>query len=76
LHGLGRFIRRFHTATPYFQNGAIRFKEVVVDSKKDGFYIRRVRAALASTLRNQFGYKVAEDARRSWKRSAGITARN
>ena len=52
------------TAVPYFQNGAIRFKDVVVESRKDGLYIRGVRAALASTLRGQFAYQVADDAKR------------
>jgi hypothetical protein len=59
------------TAVPYFQNGAIRFKDVVVASRKDGFYIRRVRAALASTLHTQFAYKVAEDARRILEEKRG-----
>jgi hypothetical protein len=59
------------TALPYFDKGAIRFKDVVVESKKDGFYIRRVRAALASTLRSQFAYKVADDAKRILEEKRG-----
>jgi hypothetical protein len=59
------------TATTYFQNGAIRFKDVVVESKKDGFYIRRVLAALTSTLRTQFAYKVADDAKKILEEKRG-----
>ena len=59
------------TALPYFDKGAIRFRDVVVESKKDGFYIRRVRAALASTLRSQFAYKVADDARKILEEKRG-----
>jgi len=62
--GLGDSFDLSITAVPYYLNGAIRFRDVLVDSKRDGFYIRRVRAALASTLRNQFAYRVADDARR------------
>jgi hypothetical protein len=59
------------TAMPYFDKGAIRFKDVVVESRKDSFYIRHVRAALASTLRNQFAYKVADDARKILEEKRG-----
>lgn len=62
-------------AVPYFHNGAIRFKDVLVESKKDGFYIRRVRAALTATLRNQFEYKVAEDARKILEEKRGNYSR-
>ena len=59
------------TAVPYFHAGAIRFKDVLVESKRDGFYIRRVRAALTSTLRNQFAYKVTDDARKILEEKRG-----
>jgi hypothetical protein len=59
------------TAVPYFHDGAIRFKDVLVESRKDGFYIRRVRAALTHTLRSQFAYKVAEDARKILEEKRG-----
>jgi hypothetical protein len=62
--GLGDSFDLAITAIPYFQDGSIRFKDVQVLSKKDGFYIRRVRAALTSTLRGQFAYRLADDARR------------
>jgi hypothetical protein len=69
--GLGDSFDVSITALPYFEKGAIRFKDVVVESKKDGFYIRRVRAALASTLRSQFAYKVADDARKILEEKRG-----
>jgi hypothetical protein len=62
--GLGDSFDLAITAVPYYQNGAIRFKDVSVDAKKDSFYIRRVRAALASTLRSQFAYRLADDAKK------------
>src|SRR4051794_30000165 len=69
--GLGDSFDVSITASPYFQNGAIRFKDVVVESKKDGFYIRRVRAALASTLGSQFAYKVEDDAKKILEEKRG-----
>ena len=69
--GLGDSFDVSITAMPYFQNGAIRFKDVLVESKKDSFYIRRVRAALTSTLRSQFAYKVIEDAKRILEEKRG-----
>ena len=64
LRGNGDSFDLSITALPYFEKGAIRFRDVLVESKKDSFYIRRVRAALASTLRSQFAYKAAEDAQK------------
>jgi hypothetical protein len=69
--GLGDSFDLEITAVPYFHDGAIRFKDVLVESKKDGFYIRRVRAALAGTLRTQFAYKVAEDAKKLLEEKRG-----
>jgi hypothetical protein len=69
--GLGDSFDLKITAVPYFHDGAIRFKEVLVESKKDGFYIRRVRAALTATLRSQFAYKMVEDARRILEEKRG-----
>ena len=69
--GLGDSFDLTITAVPYFHDGAIRFKDVLVESKKDGFYIRRVRAALTETLRSQFAYKVAADARKILEEKRG-----
>jgi hypothetical protein len=73
--GLGDSFDLAITAVPYFHDGAIRFKDVLVESKKDGFYIRRVRAALTATLHNQFAYKVAEDARKILEEKHGNYSR-
>ncbi len=69
--GLGDSFDLSITAVPYYRDGAIRFKDVAVDAKKDGFYIRRVRAALATTLRSQFAYKVADDAKKILEEKRG-----
>jgi hypothetical protein len=69
--GLGDSFDVSITALPYFEKGAIRFKDVVVESAKESFYVRRVRAALASTVRSQFVYKVADDAKRILEEKRG-----
>jgi hypothetical protein len=69
--GMGNSFDVSITALPYFDKGAIRFKDVAVESKKDGFYIRRVCASLASTLRSQFAYKVADDAKKILEEKRG-----
>jgi hypothetical protein len=66
-------------ATPYYENGAIRLRDVRVDSADaDGFYIRRVRASLAYSLPRQFSYGIYDEAKRileeprpnvTWKQS-------
>jgi hypothetical protein len=69
--GLGDSFDVSITAMPYFHDGAIRFKDVVVESKKDGFYIRRVLAGLTTTLRSQFAYKVADEAKKILEEKRG-----
>jgi hypothetical protein len=52
-------------ATPYYQEGAIRLRDVRVESADaDGFYIRHVRSALAYSLPRQFSYRIYDDAKR------------
>ncbi len=52
-------------ATPVYVDGKIAFQDVRVESPgRDGFYIRRVKAALQQTLSKDFRYAVLEDARR------------
>ena len=52
-------------ATPYYTNGSIRLKGVRVDSEgADGFYVRRVRSALAQGLTADFSYRLYDDAKR------------
>jgi hypothetical protein len=52
------------TGVPYFSGGNVAFKDIVIDTDRDGFYIRRVRAALKDTLAKDFKYNLASDARR------------
>jgi hypothetical protein len=52
-------------AAPWYRDGWLALKDVRVESPgRDGFYIRRVRAAMADSLGKQFKYSVAADARR------------
>ncbi len=52
-------------AAPYYQDGNIALKDVQVDgSGRDGFYIRRVCAALKRSLERDFRYPAAAEARR------------
>ena len=52
------------TGVPYFSNGNIAFKDVAVETSRDGFYIRRVKLALRETLAKEFTYSLASDAKR------------
>jgi hypothetical protein len=57
-------------ATPYYQDGFLRLKDVRVEGKgRDGFYIRRVCAAMARSLQTQFSYPVVEEAKRILERN-------
>jgi hypothetical protein len=60
------------TAMPYFQNGAIRFTDVVVDTKNMASTSAVCGRSLTSTLRSQFAYKVADDATKILPEKRGI----
>lgn len=63
--GMGDAFDLSISAVPYFHDGNIGFQGVRVDSTgRDGFYIRRVRSAMAQTLSTQFQYPIVDDARR------------
>jgi hypothetical protein len=63
--GLGDAFDVNITGTPHYQDGFIGLKDVVVDgSGRDGFYIRRVCAALKRSLERDFRYPAAGEARR------------
>jgi hypothetical protein len=63
--GLGDAFDVAISAVPYYHDGAIRLKEVLVESKgRDSFYIRRVRALLAASFAKDFQYRVADDAKK------------
>jgi hypothetical protein len=52
-------------AVPQYRDGSLALRDVRVDSPgRDGFYIRRVRAAMADSLTRQFKYNVSSDAKR------------
>ena len=62
--GLGDSFEASITAVPYYQDGVLRLKDVhVVGKGRDGFYIRRVCAALTESLRTQFKYRLFDDAK-------------
>ncbi|HNY41986.1 MAG TPA: hypothetical protein PKJ41_16405 [Bryobacteraceae bacterium] len=51
-------------ALPYYQDGFLKLKNVRVEGKgRDGFYIRRVCAAMARSLQTQFSYRVLDEAK-------------
>lgn len=52
------------TGVPHFSSGNIAFKDILIETDRDGFYIRRVRAALRDTLSKEFKYNLATDAKR------------
>lgn len=63
--GMGDSFDLAIAAIPFYKDGAIMLRDIKVDSpNKDGFYIRRVRAAIADSLARQFSYSVAADAKR------------
>jgi hypothetical protein len=49
---------------PFYDKGNVAFKDVYIDTGKDGFYVRRVRAALRETLSKEFKYNITSDAKR------------
>ena len=73
--GLGDSFEASIAALPYYQDGALRLKDVqVVGKGRDGFYIRRVCSALAESLRTQFKYRLLEDAKLILERKQDGTA--
>jgi len=59
-------------AMPYYQDGFLKLKNVRVEGKgRDGFYIRRVCAAMARSLQTQFSYRVLDEARALLEKKPG-----
>jgi hypothetical protein len=52
------------TATPYVHNGALALKDVKVTTVKESYYIRRVRAALSTSIEKDLRIDVKEQAKR------------
>lgn len=75
--GLGDAFDLTIRAMPYYQDGFLRLKNVQVEGKgRDGFYIRRVCAAMARSLQTQFSYRVLDEAKKILERKPTATARN
>ncbi len=56
-------------ASPYYDSGLIRLKDVEVETAgRDSIYSRKVRAAITENLSRKFEYKVADEARRILER--------
>lgn len=56
-------------ASPYYDSGLIRLKDVNVETAgRDSLYARKVRAAITENLSKKFEYKVADEARRILER--------
>lgn len=63
--GLGDDFAVTVLATPHYQSGKLRLKDVsVVTEGKDSLYIRNVRQRLGSTLEREFFYALDADAKR------------
>lgn len=68
--GLGDSFDVLIGALPVYQDGWLALRDVRVESPgRDGFYIRRVRAAMSDSLSREFKYNVAADARRILEQS-------
>jgi len=61
------------TGRPYFGRGAVRLDAVVVRTAANGFYARRVAAALARSVPDQFEYPLQADMKRAIE-AGGSTA--
>ena len=63
--GLGGDFDLTILATPYYVNGKLALKQVLVDSRgRDSLYIRRVCKALAESIEREFSYPIHETARK------------
>ena len=62
--GLGDSFDLMMTALPVVEKGAIALKDVNVATKRDSYYIRRVRAALARSMSRELKIEVRDQARK------------
>lgn len=62
--GVGDSFELTLNARPVAANGTVGFREFVVSTPRDSFYIRRVRAALIETLRKDFRIDILQQARK------------
>ena len=62
--GLGDAFELTLTAKPVARDGTIAFEQFVVNTPRDSFYIRRVRAALVQTVNKDFRIDIMQQARK------------
>jgi len=74
--GLGDSFDVYITAAPYYHHQSIGLKDVRVEGRaphgepRTGYYVRRVCAALGDSLRKQFDYRVADQAKHLLEQTA------
>jgi hypothetical protein len=68
--GLGDSFDVYITAVPYYHSQSIGLKDVKVEARATGYYVRKVCAALGDSLRKQFDYRVADQAKRLLEQTA------
>jgi hypothetical protein len=74
--GMGDSFDVYIAAVPYYHNESIGLTDVRVEGRaahgepRNGYYVRRVCAALGDTLRRQFQYRVKDQARRILEQTA------
>ncbi len=74
--GLGDSFDVYITAVPYYHNRSIGLRDVRVEGRaargepRTGYYVRRVCAALGDSLREQFDYRVGDQAKRLLEQTA------
>jgi hypothetical protein len=70
--GLGDSFDVLIGALPVYRDGSLALNDVRVDSPgRDGFYIRKVRTAMAESLARSFKYNVGADAKRMLEDNRG-----
>ena len=62
--GLGDSFELTITGTPAFKDGFITLKDIAVSSNRTGIYIRRVCAAIKSTMDREFKYPLVGEAKK------------
>jgi hypothetical protein len=68
--GLGDSFDVYVTALPYYRNQSIGLKDVKVEARATGYYVRKVCAALGDSLRKQFEYRVGDQAKKLLEQTA------
>ena len=74
--GLGDSFDVYITAVPYYHNQSIGLRDVRVEGRaargepRTGYYVRRVCAAQGDSLREQFDYRVGDQAKRLLEQTA------